>query len=113
MDQKCGRLYPSAPLENIDLEQRLEKKLKDVNSFKNHISNIEEMITYFKDKNNKPGKKYKNYKTIATIPKSFDTFVIIATTTISITLSLTGIGLKAIALSTASACALPIGNKVL
>ena len=27
MDQKCDRLYPSAPLENIDLEQRLEKKL--------------------------------------------------------------------------------------
>ena len=26
MDQKCGGLYPSAPLENIDLEQRLEKK---------------------------------------------------------------------------------------
>ena len=28
MDQKCDRLYPSAPLENKndDLEQRLEKK---------------------------------------------------------------------------------------
>ena len=26
MDQKCDRLYPSAPLlENIDLEKRLEK----------------------------------------------------------------------------------------
>ena len=29
MDQKCDRLYPSAPLiENIDLEKRLEKKHK-------------------------------------------------------------------------------------
>ena len=28
MEQKCDRLYPSAPLlENIDLEKRLEKKL--------------------------------------------------------------------------------------
>ena len=26
MEQKCDRLYASAPLENIDLEQRLEKK---------------------------------------------------------------------------------------
>ena len=27
MEQKCDRLYPSAPLlENIDLEKRLEKK---------------------------------------------------------------------------------------
>ena len=57
MDQKTDRLYPSLPLENIDLEQRLEKKLKDVNSFNNHINNIKEMITYFKDKNNKSKKK--------------------------------------------------------
>ena len=46
--QKCDRLYPSAPLENIDLEQRLEKKIKDVNNFNNHINNNKEMITYFK-----------------------------------------------------------------
>ena len=34
MDQKCDRLYPSAPLENKndDLEQRLLKKINDVNS---------------------------------------------------------------------------------
>ena len=34
MEQKCDRLYPRAPLEkNFDLEQRLEKKINDVNSF--------------------------------------------------------------------------------
>ena len=87
MEQKCDRLYPSAPFENkkIDLEQRLEKKLNDVNSFNNHISNIKEMITYFKYKNNESKKKSKKYKTITTILKSFDTFVIIATTSSSIT----------------------------
>ena len=58
MDQKTDRLYPTAPLlENIDLEQRLEKKLNAVNSFNNHINNIKEMIAYFKDKNNKSKKK--------------------------------------------------------
>ena len=46
MDQKYDRLYPRAPLEKDDLEQRLEKKLKDVISFKNHINNNKEMITY-------------------------------------------------------------------
>ena len=112
MDQKCDRLYPSAPLENIDLEQRLEKK-NDVNSFNNHINNIKEMITYFTDKNNKSKKKYKKYRTITTILKSFDTFVIIATTSSSITLSLTGIGLIVIPISTATACRLSIGIKVL
>ena len=35
MDAKTDRLYPSAPLENIGLEQRLEKKIDDVNSFNN------------------------------------------------------------------------------
>ena len=57
MEQKCDRLYPSAPLEkNIDLEQRLEKKLNDVNSFNNHINNFKDLITYFKDKNSKSKK---------------------------------------------------------
>ena len=50
---------------------------------------------------------------ITTILKSFDTFVIIATTSSSITLSLTGIGLIVIPISTATACSLSIGNKVL
>ena len=52
MDQKTDRLYLSATFENknFDLEQRLEKKITDVTSFNNHINNIKEMITYFKDK---------------------------------------------------------------
>ena len=45
MEQKTDRLYPSAPLENNDLEQGLERKLNDVNSFNNSIFNIKEMIT--------------------------------------------------------------------
>ena len=114
MEQKCDKLYPSAPLlENIDLEKRLEKKINDVNSFNNHINNIKEMITYFKDKNNKSKNKYEKYKTLTTILKSVDTFVIIATTSSSITLSLTGIGLIVIPISTATTCGLSIGNKVL
>ena len=114
MEQKCEKLYPSAPLlENIDLGKRLEKKINDVNSFNNHVNNIKEMISYFKDKNHKSKKKYKKYKTITTILKSFDTFVIIATTSSSITLSLTGIGLIVIPISTASACALSIGKNVI
>ena len=59
MDQKCERLHPTVPLENNNLEQRLEKKLNDVNSFKNHINNIKEMFHYFKDKNNKSKNRYK------------------------------------------------------
>ena len=114
MDQKTDKLYPSAPLlENIDLEKRLEKKIKDVNSFNNHINNIKEMITYFKDKYNKSKKRYKNYKTLNTILESVDSIVIITATSTSITLSVTGIGLIVLPISAGIACTLSLGNKIL
>ena len=113
METKRDRLYPSAPLENIDIEQRLEKKLNDVNRFNNHINNIKEMMTYFKDKNNKSKKKYKNYKTLNTILESVDSIVIIGATSTSITLSITGIGLNILPISAGIACALSLGNKIL
>ena len=77
MEQKTQKLNPSAPLlENIDLEQRLEKKLNDINSFNSHINKIKEMITYFKDKN-KSKKKHnttniKQYERDQQRIKSFD-----------------------------------------
>ena len=114
MEQKFDKLYPSAPLlENIDLEKRLEKKINDVNSFNNHINNIKEMITYFKDKNHKSKKRYKNYKTLNTILESVDSIVIIGATSTSITLSVTGIGLIVLPISAGIACGLSLGNKVL
>ena len=114
METKTDRLYPSAPLlENIDLEKRSEKKINDVNSFNNHISNIKEMINYFKDKNNKSKERYKNYKTLNTVLESVDSIVIIAATSFSITLSVTGIGLIVLTISAGIACALSLGNKIL
>ena len=114
MDQKCDRLYPTAPLlEIIDLEKRLEKEINDVNSFNNHISNIKEMITYFKDKNNKSKKRYKKYKTINTILESVDSNVIIAATSTSISLSVIGVGLIILPISAGVACTLSLGNKIL
>ena len=111
MDQK---LYPSEPLlENIELEKRLEKKINDVNSFNNHIINIKEMITYFKDKNHKSKKRYKNYKTLNTVLESVDSIVIIAATSTSITLSITGISLIILPISAGIACSRSLGNKVL
>ena len=114
MEQKCDKLYPPAPLiENIDLEKRLEKKINDINSFKNHVNNIKEMITYFKDKNHKSKKRYKNYKTLNTVLESVDSIVIIGATSTSITLSITGIGLISLPISAGIACTLSKGNKVL
>ena len=114
MEQKCDKLYPSAPfLENTDLEKRLEKKINDVISFNNHIKNIKEMITYFKDKNNKSKKRYKNYKTLNTKLESIDSIVIIGATLTSISLSITGVGLIILPISAGIACGLSLGNKIL
>ena len=113
MEPKCENLYPTAPsLENIDLEKRSEKKINDVNSFNNHINNFKEMITYFKDKNNKSKKRYKSYKTLNTILESVDSIVIIGATSTSITLSITGVGLIILPISAGIACTLSLGNKV-
>ena len=99
MDQKCDRLYPSAPLKKNGLKQSLEKKLNDVNSFNNSINNFKEMITYFKDKNQKSKKKYKNFKTLNTVLESGDSIIIIRATSTSIILSITGVGLIVLPLS--------------
>ena len=112
-NRKTDSLYPSAPLENIDLEQRLEKKINDVNIFKNHINNIKEMIAYFIDKNNKSKKKYENYKTLNRILDSIDSIVIVGGTITSITASVTGVGLIILPISAGIACTLTLGNKLL
>ena len=71
------------------------------------------MITFFKDKNNKSKKKYKNYKTLNTVLKSVDIIVIIGAASTSITLSITGVGLNILPISVGIACGLSIGDKVL
>ena len=85
--------------------------MSDVEGFNNSIDNIKEKITFFKDKNHKSKKIIKNL-VLTKIRKSFGTLFIIATTSSSITLSLTGIGLIVIAISTGIARALAISNKV-
>ena len=106
--------HPHRLKKNIDLEQRLEKKTKDVNSFGNHMNNNKEMITDLKDKNHKSKTKYKNYKTLNAILEAVDTIAIIGATSNSLTLSITGIGLNAVlSIYTATAGTLSLGNKVL
>ena len=71
------------------------------------------MITFFKDKNYKSKRKYINYKTLNTVLESVDSIVIIAATSTSITLSITGIGLIVLPISAGIARGLSLSNKVL
>ena len=70
------------------------------------------MVTYFNDEKNKSKKECKKFETLTRKLKSFYTYVIIATTSSFITLSHTGIGVKAIPKSTATTCGLSIGIKI-
>ena len=101
------------PYKILILNKDEKKKINDVNSLNNQMDNIKEMITYFKDKNNKSKKKCKKIKTITTILRSFDTLVNFVTKSCSITLSVKGTGLIMIPISLALPCALSISNKVL
>ena len=55
----------------------------------------------------------KNYKTLNTVLESVDSIVIIAATSTSITLSITGVGLIILPISAGIACGLSLCNKVL
>ena len=58
-------------------------------------------------------KRYKNYKTSNTVLESLDSIIIIAATSTSITLSITGIGLIVLPISAGIAGGLSLGKKVL
>ena len=103
------KLYESVPSENNDLEQRLDLKLNEVNSFNNSITKIKERITYFRD--HKSRKKFNNYKTLTSVLESMDTVVIIGATTMSVTLSVIGVGLMVKPKSAGIAGTLSLGNK--
>ena len=69
------------------------------------------MTTYFKDKNNKSKKKYKNHKTLNSVLESVDSIFITGATSTSKILSITGIGLIILPISAGFACTLSLGRK--
>ena len=70
------------------------------------------MIKHSKHKN-KSKKRYKNYKTLNTVLETVESIIIPGATSLSITLSLTGVVLTVLPISAAVARTLSLGNKVL
>ena len=109
------QFHPSAHLvfKNDDVEQKIDKKLNDVNNFINSIINIEFLIVNFRDKNYKSKQKDRIYKRQTSILQSLDTDVIIRAPTTSVTLSGNGVGLIVVPTSAGIAYALSLGPKVI
>ena len=110
MDQKLyPNIQPSAP----DLESIINNKIKDINSFNNSVQNINLMMKYYEEQNQKYKKKYKKFKNINKFLNTFDTLAVIGITTSSITLSVLGIGLIVIPIITPIGLLSTITTKIL
>ena len=103
MEQK---LYPSltptasppAPYDvetmiNKRLQSALQNELQKVNSFNNSIQNISLMMKYYEMEEKKYKQKYNKYKLINNLINSLDGIIVIGTTSASISLSITGVGI--------------------
>ena len=75
MDQK---LYPNTQPSAPDLELIINQKIKDSQSFNNSLQNINLMMKYYEEQNNKNKKKYKKLKNINKFLNTFDTLIIIS-----------------------------------
>ena len=89
---------PSAPYDvesmiNKRLQSALQNELQKVNSFNNSIQNISLMMKYYELEEKKSKKKYTKYKLIKNLINSLDGIIVIGTTSASISLSITGVGI--------------------
>ena len=114
MEQK---LYPSkTPSAPYDVEsminKRLQSELQKVNSFNNSIQNISLMMKYYELEENKHKKKYTKNKLIKNIINSTDGLRIIGTTSASVTLSNTGVGIIVVPITAGVGCATGILVKI-
>ena len=109
MEQKLyPNIQPSAP----QLEEIIDKKIKDINSFNNSINNIMLMMKYYDQQYQKQKKKYNKYNLINNAIQSLDTLAIISTTSSSITFSIIGVGVIVVPIICGVGCSITIFSKL-
>ena len=108
------KLYPSltptaSPPAPYDVEsminKRLQSELQKVNSFNNSIQNISLMMKYYEMEEKKYKQKYNKYKLINNLINSLDGIIVIGTTSASISLSITGVGIIVVPITAGVGCA--------
>ena len=121
MEQKLyPTLSPSAPYDNDLVESMINKQLQSalqsesqkVNSFNNSIQNISLMMKYYEMEEEKYKQKYTKYKLINNLIHSLDGIIVIRTTSTSVTLSITGVGIIVVPIAAGVGCATGILGKI-
>ena len=106
-------MTPSAPYDvESMINKRLQSELQKVNSFNNSIQNISLIMKYYELEEIKYQKKYTKYKLIINIINSTDGLIIIGTTSASVTLSNTGVGILVVPITAGVGCATGILVKI-
>ena len=122
MEQKLYRfLTPTAPpstpydvesMINKRLQSALQNELQKVNSFNNFVQNISLMMKYYEMEEKKYKQKYTKYKLINNIINSLDGIIVIGTTSASVTVSVTGVGIIVVPITAGVGCAIGILVKI-
>ena len=110
MEQK---LYPSiTPTAPIDVGSMIQKQLQKVSGFNNSIQNIMTMKKYYEVEEKKCKQKYTKQKLKYTLINTTDGFIIIGTTSASVTLSNSGVGIIVVPITAGAGCATGIFVKI-
>ena len=107
------KLYPSLQPQVDSLEQHLNLRLKEINSFNNSIQNIKDIKTFYNHEAKKYKKKSKQYKLINCLIQSVDGVSILAVSSTCFTLSMTGVGLVVVPVASGIGAGLCIISKLL
>ena len=104
------KLYPD--LKNPGLEQQLNLRLKEINSFNNSIQNIKDIKSFYTHETKKYKKKCKTLKLVNTLVQGIDGVVVLGVTSTCITLSVTGVGLVVVPVASGVGAGLCILSKI-
>ena len=94
------------------INKRLQSELQKVFSFNISIQNISLMMKFYESEETKYKKKYTKYKLINNLINSTDGLIIIGTTSASVTLSNTGVGIIVVPITAGVGCASGILVKI-
>ena len=104
---------PSAPYDvESMINKRLQSEIQKVNSFNKSIQIISLMMKYYEMEEKKYKQKYNKYKLINNLINSLDGNIVIGTTSASIALSITGVGIIVVPITAGVGCATGILVKI-